>query len=382
MLLGNEFGCTASGGFAAGSMTGRIALIQRGPPAPGVACTFAEKINNASGAGAIGVVMYDRTTGVPISMGVDGTTIPSVFIRQAAGYALRDFLNTNPTAPMTVIAPSQRVTSPAVADILNSSSLKGPNIIGTTTVGSNTYIGHDGTKPDITGPGTNIYAAVSDVAGQFGFLTGTSMSAPHLAGAAALIRSVNPTWTPTEVKSALMLTASAGGRKPDEVTAWDNDDVGHGRSELRRAAMAGFVMDETFARFLAADPAVTTDQNGVRQLNSPSMRNTQMAGIYVFTRTLRNTRTRPTTWSAVTTGAPVGTTVSVSPASFSFNGSLAQTQVLTITVTMTAAATVPTFGDVRFVGQDAAVAELFRSGFEDAPFVPDARMTLSVQGTL
>ena len=382
VLLGNEFGCTASGGFAAGSMTGRIALIQRGPPAPGVACTFAEKINNASGAGAIGVVMYDRTTGVPISMGVDGTTIPSVFIRQAAGYALRDFLNTNPTAPMTVIAPSQRVTSPAVADILNSSSLKGPNIIGTTTVGSNTYIGHDGTKPDITGPGTNIYAAVSDVAGQFGFLTGTSMSAPHLAGAAALIRSVNPTWTPTEVKSALMLTASAGGRKPDEVTAWDNDDVGHGRSELRRAAMAGFVMDETFARFLAADPAVTTDQNGVRQLNSPSMRNTQMAGIYVFTRTLRNTRTRPTTWSAVTTGAPVGTTVSVSPASFSFNGSLAQTQVLTITVTMTAAATVPTFGDVRFVGQDAAVAELFRSGFEDAPFVPDARMTLSVQGTL
>ena len=388
--LGNEFGCTDSGGFAAGSMTGKLALIQRGPPAPGVACTFAEKINNASAAGAIGVVVYDRTTGVPINMAVDATTIPSLFIRQAAGYALRDFLNTTPNALMTVIAPSIRVTSTAVADVLNASSLTGPNIIGPTTVGTgcsptvicNTYVGTDTTKPDITGPGTNIYAAVSDVSGQFGFLTGTSMSAPHLAGSAALIRAVHPTWTPTEVKSALMLTAVAPGRKPDEVTAWNNDDVGNGRNELRNAALAGFVMDETFAKFRDANPAVTTNQNAVRQLNTPSMRNTQMVGSYVFTRTLRNTRTIPTNWTAVTTGAPAGSTVTVAPSSFSFNGSLTQTQVITVTVQMTAATTTPKFGDVRFVGRDATVFELFKNGFEDPASIPDVRMTLTVQGTL
>ncbi len=363
-------------------MTGKLALIQRGPPAPGVACSFVEKINNASAAGAIGVVMYDRTTGVPLNMAVDGTTIPSLFIRQAAGYALRDFLNTTPSALMTIVAPSIRVISPDVADVLNSSSLTGPNIIGSTTVGTNTYIGTDTTKPDITGPGTNIYAALSDNFGEFGFLTGTSMSAPHLAGAAALIRSVNPTWTPTEVKSALMLTAQTVGRKPDEVSAWNSDDVGNGRVELRRAALAGFVMNETFANFVAADPAVTLNQNGVRQLNSPGMRNTQMVGSYVFTRTVRNTRTKPTNWTAVTTGAPAGTTVTVSPASFSFNGSLTQTQVLTITVQMTAASTTPKFGDVRFIGQDATVVELFKDGFEDKAIIPEARMTLTVQGTL
>lgn len=381
LTLGNEYGCTASGGFAAGSMAGKIALIQRGPPAPGTSCTFVEKINNASGAGAMGVVMYDRTAGVPFTMLVAGTTIPSVLIRQAAGYAFRDFLTTNPTALMTVIAPLQRIISPLVADVLNSSSLKGPNIIGSTTVGSNNYNGTDTTKPDITGPGTNIYAALSDNFGQFGFLTGTSMSAPHLAGAAALLRSVHPTWTPTEVKSALMLTAQTTGRKPDEVAAWDNDDVGNGRSELRRAAMAGFVMDETFARFLAANPATTTTQEGVRQLNSPGMRNTQMVGSYVFTRTLRNTRTRPTTWSAITTGAPAGTTVTVVPSTFSFTGNLAQTQVVTITVQMTAASTTPKFGDVRFVGQDATAYDIFKAGFEDLPLIPDARLTLTVQGT-
>ena len=382
VLLGNEFGCTASGGFAAGSMTGKLALIQRGPPAPGVACPFVEKINNASAAGAIGVVVYDRTTGVPLSMAVDGTTIPSLFIRQAAGYALRDFLNTTPNALMTVIAPSIRVTSPAVADVLNSSSLTGPNIIGLTTVGTNNYIGTDTTKPDITGPGTNIYAAVNDFSGQFGFLTGTSMSAPHLAGSAVLIRAVHPAWTPTEVKSALMLTAAPTGRKPDEVTAWNNDDVGNGRDDLRKAALAGFVMDETFVKFRDANPSLTGDQNAVRQLNTPSMRNTQMAGSYVFTRTLRNTRTSPTNWTAVTTGAPAGTTVTVSPSTFSFNGSLTQTRVITITVQMTAATTTPKFGDVRFVGQDATVSELFKNGFEDPAVIPDARITLTVQGTL
>ena len=390
VLLGNEFGCTDSGGFAAGSMTGKLALIQRGPPAPGVACSFVEKINNASAAGAVGVVVYDRTTGVPLNMAVDGTTIPSLFIRQAAGYALRDFLNTTPNAQMTIIAPSIRVTSPAVADVLNSSSLTGPNIIGQTTVGTgcsptvicNTYVGTDTTKPDITGPGTNIYAAVSDFSGQFGFLTGTSMSAPHLAGSAVLIRAVHPAWTPTEVKSALMLTAAPTGRKPDEVTAWNNDDVGNGRDDLRKAALAGFVMDETFVKFRDANPSLTGDQNAVRQLNTPSMRNTQMAGSYVFTRTLRNTRTSPTNWTAVTTGAPAGTTVTVSPSTFSFNGSLTQTQVVTITVQMTAATTTPKFGDVRFVGRDATVSELFKNGFEDPAVIPDARMTLTVQGTL
>lgn len=381
-LLGNEFGCTDLGGFAAGSMTGKIALISRGPLAPGVGCSFVEKINNATAAGAIGVVVYDHSPGTPVNMAVDATTIPSLFIRKAPGNVLRDFLSTSPTAQMTIIAPSIRVVSNDAADVLNSSSLTGPNIIGSTTVGTNTYIGNDTTKPDITGPGTNIYAAVSDVSGQFGFLTGTSMSAPHLAGSAALIRAVNPTWTPTEVKSALMLTAIPAGRKPNEVTAWDNDDIGNGRDELRKAALAGFVMDETFARFRDANPSVTGNQDAVRQLNIPSMRNTQMAGSYVFTRTLRNARTAPTTWSAITTGAPAGTTVTVSPATFSFTGNLAQTQVITVTVQMTAAATTPKFGDIRFVGQDATVSELFKNGFEDGAIVPDARMTLTVQGTL
>ena len=366
-LLGNEYGCTSGGAFPAGSMTGRIAIIQRGPPADiGTACPFVEKINNATAAGAVGVVVYDRTTGAPLNMDVSaapGTTIPAVFIRQAAGYAMRDFLATNPTAQMTIVAPSQRVLDTSIADVLNASSLRGPNA------------SFDVTKPDITGPGTNIYAASSDNFGQFIFLTGTSMSSPHLAGSAALIRSAQPTWTPAEVKSAIMLTSVIPGRIQDEVTPWNSDDVGSGRVDMNRAARSGLVMHETGANFLAANPT-GGNPNLARQLNLPSMRHISIPNNFTFTRTFRNAAGKALTWEAVT-NAPAGTTVSVVPSSFTFGSDTSQTQTVQITVTVTQALTPISFGDVTF-----RPTVMFGWGFEDGSLPPfPARLTIAAKGT-
>ena len=72
-------------------------------------------------------------------------------------------------------------------------------------------------KPDATAPGQNIYAAHSlacaSVCGVNGYqsTSGTSMAAPHMAGLAALVRSANPTWSPLDVKTALMNTAAIIG---------------------------------------------------------------------------------------------------------------------------------------------------------------------------
>ena len=69
-------------------------------------------------------------------------------------------------------------------------------------------------KPDVTAPGVQILAGHTPTpesirrrparASYFQAIAGTSMSSPHVAGAALLVRAAHPSWTPGQVKSALM----------------------------------------------------------------------------------------------------------------------------------------------------------------------------------
>src|SRR5690606_29920385 len=99
-VLGNVQGCTTGGGFAVGSMAGRIALISRG------GCTFEEKINNAITAGAIAVIIYNSNVGqAPIPMGIGAATgVPSVMTSRANGLAISAFVTLNPAAVTTIHA--------------------------------------------------------------------------------------------------------------------------------------------------------------------------------------------------------------------------------------------------------------------------------------
>ncbi|HEY6328570.1 MAG TPA: S8 family serine peptidase, partial [Blastocatellia bacterium] len=101
-------------------------------------------------------------------------------------------------------------------------------------------------KPDLAAPGENIYsgairtcntAGISDPSG-FLSVSGTSQAAAHVAGAAALILQLRPTWTVAQIKSALVngadvpVLASESGSATAGIL-----EVGAGRVDLAQASV-------------------------------------------------------------------------------------------------------------------------------------------------
>jgi hypothetical protein len=86
-------------------------------------------------------------------------------------------------------------------------------------------------------------------------LNGTSMASPHNAGSSLLLRQLKPTWSVSEVKSALEMTAIQAVTKENGTTPATPHDMGGGRIRVNLAANAGLVLNETKANFQAANPA-------------------------------------------------------------------------------------------------------------------------------
>lgn len=290
-----------------------------------------------------GTVLMD-TTGQP--------AIPAYSCDQIPGDALAGFVDDHPTD--ATINFSLNGAGATQGDVLADFSLRGPDPAPLQNL----------TKPDITGPGVLIYAAFPLNLGAYGTISGTSMSTPHTTGSAALLRKLNPDWTVTETKSALMMTSFDGGTKEDGITPWDADDVGSGRLDLTKAALAGLVMDETVANYLAANPSTGGDP---KTLNLPAVRDMDCTPDCSWTRTVRNTRTERTSWTATGNAITPGFNIVVSPSSFTFSGGLGETRELTITATPTTDLTgAVAFGEVVL--------------HENAGISPDERVTVAIKG--
>jgi len=64
------------------------------------------------------------------------------------------------------------------------------------------YSNYGKNSVDLAAPGSDIYSTLPG--NQYGYLSGTSMASPHVAGAVALVWSQNPSWTAAQVKQKVM----------------------------------------------------------------------------------------------------------------------------------------------------------------------------------
>jgi len=231
-------------------------------------------------------------------------SVPSLHVDHVTGAMVKTYVDGGGASAQL----SQGVIGTTAAPFIASFSSRGPIIAA----------GGDILKPDITAPGVDVWAGVSPAGAGgelFGFLSGTSMSAPHIAGLAALMKQRHPDWSPMMIKSAMMTTATQILGTGSNATAFAQ---GAGHVNINAATDPGLVYDHGFNDWVnmicgvgqltgCAAPMDPSD------LNQASIAIGDLAGVQTITRTVKNVG--PAGTYNVSVVAPAGITVAASPAS-------------------------------------------------------------------
>lgn len=311
------FAAVDNGGVAVldpAKVAGKIVVCDRGTTAR------TNKSLAVQEAGGVGMILTNNPAG---TLNDDAHFVPTVHVSTAAvRTAIRTYAAGGlGTASFSPGVQATGVIAPVMADF----SSRGPSLANVNIL-----------KPDITAPGVNILAAFSPSnsltsvilggtypAPAFGAISGTSMSSPHIAGMAALLKGANPTWTPAIVKSALMTTATTGVFLADGSPDLDRFGYGAGHANPNAANTVGLGYDAGFPDYGAflCGAGLLNPTSGIcnafgflaaHNLNLPSL-TSEVVGAQTIRRTVTNVGTTTSTYTGA--ASIPGYTTTVSPAS-------------------------------------------------------------------
>jgi hypothetical protein len=307
-------------------VAGKIVLCDRGVNAR------TNKSLAVAEAGGIGMILVN--TGLN-SQNADLHFVPTVHLSHLDRPAVKAYAAT-PGATATIAKATITFSDPAPFTAAFSS--RGPLRAG----------GGDLLKPDTIAPGQDILAAVAPPGNQgrdFNIYSGTSMSAPHISGIAALLKQLHRDWSPMMIKSAIMTTGYdvLDGPGTDPAIIFRQ---GAGHVAPTAAADPGLVYDSDINDWLAflcgatngVQPSVCASLSAAgysfdtSDLNLASIAIGDLAGVQTVRRTVTNVGKHTETYTASVTPM-AGYTVMVEPASLTIKARRSKTFTVTFTRT-------------------------------------------------
>ncbi|MGI0074835.1 MAG: S8 family serine peptidase, partial [Nitrosotalea sp.] len=200
-----------------------ILLEQRGSNTTGEKVFFSEKEKNAADRGAKGLVIYNNQSGVFFGelIGPNSTKnyyprIPVISISKDDGLELKSMLKNSTLGRLNIFYHP---------DFVAPFSSRGPV--------SPFYV-----KPDLVAPG--VFVNTTTIGGGYNLTSGTSIAAPHVTGAVAILLQKHPDLNTSDIASIITTTT-------DPVTdaygkTFPINVAGSGRLNITRASSAGLII--------------------------------------------------------------------------------------------------------------------------------------------
>lgn len=334
----NETNQCLPGSLTPEKVKGKIVLCMRGS---GFRVSKGMEVKRAGGVGLI--LGNGPANGNEYSY--DAHYLPATAVLYDDAIKIHEYIKStnNPTA---IIKQARTVLHTQPAPFMANFTSRGPNAI-------DPYI----LKPDITAPGLNILAAWSEASSpsklafdkrivKYNIFSGTSMSCPHVAAAAALLKAIHPDWSSAAIRSALMTTAWMKNNKGLPITNADGSiatpfSFGSGHFCPTKAADPGLVYDTSYEDYLLylcshgfsfTNPVFRCPNKppSAFNLNYPSIAIPNLNGTAIVKRTVTNVGGSKSVYF-FSAKPPMGVSVKANPSILFFNR-IGQKKRFTITV--------------------------------------------------